>query len=134
VRGALTRAAVAIALVAVPLSEAGATRARFGADGAITVYDDMGACAVLEFDQPVTGSGQLTSDGVVNGPGTITAPVAGAQPVVLVGATSWYGCLPDSYAGAATGAATYQLTATTTAGDYAEVLVCTVRLGWVTCR
>jgi hypothetical protein len=52
---------------------------------------------------------------------------------VLTNATSWYGCLPDTYAGATVGYATYQLAVTTTDGDFAETLHCTVTSGVVSC-
>lgn len=113
---------------------AAAVEAELGARGSITVYADLGACGSLTFPRPTTAAGSFTAAGAVTGPGTATAPVRGATAIVVTQATSWYGCLPDAYAGATVGHAVYQLSVSGADGDYVAVLSCDVRWGWVTCR
>lgn len=105
----------------------------FGIAGRIDVHADLGACAELTFRRPGLAVGSFTAAGAVTGPGTATAPVRGATPVVATG-TSWFGCLPDAYAGATAGVATYQLAVSSADGDFVAALSCVVRAGVVTCR
>lgn len=132
-RGTRSACVLALTAITVGIRPAGAVRVGVGVTGAITVYPDLGACGSLTFGSAVTAVGQLSSAGAVNGPGAAAAAVRGATPVVVAGASSWYGCLPDAYAGATVGWATYQLTASTAGGDFAETLQCVVRSGVVTC-
>ena len=129
-----TIAVLALAAATAATPPADAVEFGFGATGAITVYADLGACATLTFSRATVGAGTFSAAGAVTGPGTAAAPVRGATPFVLNGARSWYGCLPDAYAGATTGHAAYVLSGTTADGDFVAVLSCTVRLGVVTCR
>lgn len=116
------------------ISPATAVEVSAGASGTIDVYPDLGACATLAFPRPVTAVGAFTSAGAVTGPGTAVAPVRGATAIAVTGATSWFGCLPDAYAGATAGAAIYTLSVTTLGNEYVQVLTCDVRRGVVTCR
>lgn len=111
-----------------------AVEASVGVTGWVTVYPDMGACGGVVVSRGTTMVGELSSAGAVTGPGTATAPVRGAAPFVVPGGTSWYGCLPDAYAGATAGHATYTLSATTGGGDFVAVVNCVVTGGEVTCR
>ena len=126
-------AALLAAAVLIPAGSASAIRAGLGVSGGITVYPNMGACATLTFASPVTAVGVFSSAGVLSGPGTIVGVVRGAVPVTLVNATTFYACLPDAYAGATLGYATYTLTASSTTSDYVESLHCAVVSGTVTC-
>jgi hypothetical protein len=123
------------ALVATPAVTTPASAVRIGAgvSGGIAVDSTLGACASLTFSRPTTGAGLLSSSGVLSGPGTIVGVVRGAVPVVLVGATSWSACLPNAYAGATIGYATYQLVVTTVDGEFAETQHCVVSSGHLTC-
>lgn len=110
----------------------GATPASAATAG-IEVYDDLGACLTITSPVPLTGTGTFTAAGAVSGPGTLTAPVAGARPVLMAGQTRWYGCLPGAYAGATVGSAVYTLVLNTADTTYADVTRCDVRRGSVTC-
>jgi hypothetical protein len=97
------------------------------------VYADLGACLTITSPVPLTGTGTFTAAGAVSGPGTLAAPVAGARPVVMVGQTTWYGCLPGAYAGAMAGGAVYTLVFNTADATFVDVTRCDVRRGSVTC-
>ncbi|MDQ1712388.1 MAG: hypothetical protein QOE45_1838 [Frankiaceae bacterium] len=126
-------AAALVAAAVLPAGSASAVSVDFGVAGSITVYPDMGACGTLTFARPVTAVGVFSSAGALSGPGTAVGVVRGAVPVTVVNATSWYGCLPDTYAGATIGYATYTLTASTADSDYVESRHCVVTSGRVTC-
>jgi hypothetical protein len=125
--------AALLCAAAIPLPSAGAVGIELGVSGDIAVYSNLGACGTLTFTRPVTAVGQFTSVGALTGPSTAVGAVRGALPVTVVNGTSWYGCLPDTYAGATLGYATYNLTASTSQGDFAETLHCTVTSGTVAC-
>jgi hypothetical protein len=123
----------ALAAVPVGIQPASAVRLGVGVSGGITVDPTFGACASLTFSRPTTGAGLLSSSGLLNGPGTVVGVVRGAEPVLLVGSTHWSACLPNAYAGATTGYATYQLVVTTVDGEFAETQHCVVTSGHVSC-
>ncbi|HVF03590.1 MAG TPA: hypothetical protein VNA20_02000 [Frankiaceae bacterium] len=129
-----TIAAPLLLLGALGAPPAAAVETELGVRGTISVYADLGACGTLTFPRPTIAAGSFTAAGAVAGPGTATAPVRGVTAVVVTQATSWYGCLPDAYAGASVGHAVYQLSVSGADGDYASVLSCDVWSGWVTCR
>lgn len=121
-------------LLSAGVAPASGVEAGFGISGYITVFRDLGACATVTLSRPVTATGELSAVGAVAGPGSAVAPVRGATPFVISGTTSWYGCLPDAYAGASAGSATYTLAVSSVDNDFAAVLACDVRNGAVSCR
>lgn len=112
---------------------AAAVEVEFGIAGGITVYPDLTSCASLSFPGPTTFVGAFTASGFVQGPGTLVGAARGATPIVVVGGTSWFGCLPGGYPEASVGSAVYTLSGSTGATDYAEIKHCTVRSGRVVC-
>jgi hypothetical protein len=122
------------AAAALPTASASAIPVRVGAvTGGITIYPNMSACVDVSFGQPVTAAGVFTSSGALQGPGTVVGVVRGALPVTLVNQTSWYGCLPDAYAGATTGYATYTFSVSTSDSDYLVSEHCTISGAVMTC-
>lgn len=122
-----------IPVVAVVAAIALPAAARDGVDVWIEVYDDLGACATITSYGPGPVAGSFASGGVVTGPGTIVEPVRGATPFTITGPDTWYGCLPDAYAGATTGDARYVVAYSTRTHDRLVVVRCTVTSGVVSC-
>jgi hypothetical protein len=119
--------------VATMLSSSAHGVVAYGRSIGITVTPDLGACARLELDQPVTGVGQFSAAGATFGPGTITGVVRGAVPILLTGQSRWDGCVLGGHAGATIGQAVYTLELHTAVDDRVDVVVCGVRSGAVTC-
>ncbi len=78
-----------------------------GTTVSMSVSSDWSVCASVKFPTRTTFVGELSAVGAVNGPGTITQPVLGIQPIAVVDGDTWSSCLAGAYAATTTGAAGY---------------------------
>src|SRR5688572_25253886 len=115
----------------VPASAAGTALL---ADGDITVYDDLTACATVSFNSGTAFAGSFEGVGEVQGDGTKVGTIRGARAISDLNGGTWSGCIAGAYAGATAGEAKFVLHASgVNGGDVVYVVQCTVMFGNVSC-